>query len=218
MESTLPPALGEAAPAVNEAEELREAIARGEVDAFLVGKDEKEKRVLLLAGAYQRYRQLVEKMQQGAITCSVHGDILYANHRFAQLIGVPLSQLYAAPLDGYVSVPDRARIASFLLVSARLSSIEISFSRRDGLLLPVRLDLVNFADGYATILVTPLAQQQWAGVAEDSLNLMRTALETLTRTTLGDGPAKRSVEILSREINGLSRLVDEIRQVKPSQT
>src|SRR5690242_18213831 len=96
METT-PPA------AVSEAEQLRQAIALGEVDAFLVGKDDKEKRVLLLAGAYQRYRQLVEQMQQGAITCSVHGDILYANQRFAQMIGVPLSQLYAAPLDGYVS-------------------------------------------------------------------------------------------------------------------
>jgi PAS domain S-box-containing protein len=196
----------------SEAEQLRQAIADGEVDAFLVGKEDKEKRVLLLAGAYQRYRQLVEKMQQGAITCSVHGDILYANQRFAQLIGVPLSQLYAAPLDGYVSVPDRARIASFLLVSARLSSIEISFSRRDGLLLPAKLDLVNFADGYATIIVTPLAQQQWLAVAEDSLNLMRTALEGLNRASPGDPQAKRSLELLAREVNTLSRLADEIRQ------
>lgn len=205
MESTLPPSL-------SEAEDLREAIARGEVDAFLVGKDDKEKRVLLLAGAYQRYRQLVEQMQQGAVTCSVHGDILYANQRFAHLIGVPLSQLYAAPLDGYVCVPDRARLASFLLVSARLSSIELSFSRRDGLLLPAKLELVNFADGYATILITPLGQQQWAAVAEDSLNLMRTAVEVLNKACVGDAQAKRSAELLAREINTLSRLADEIRQ------
>ena len=198
-----------------EQDQLRDAIAAGEVDAFLVGKDDKEKRVLLLAGAYQRYRQLVEQMQQGALTCSVQGDILYANQRFAQMIGVPLSQLYAAPLDGYVSVPDRARIASFLLVSARLSSIEISFSRRDGMQLPARLELVNFADGYATILVTPLSQQQWAGIAEDSLNLMRTALEGLNKASLGDPQAKRSFEVLAREVNQLSRLVDEIRQGRP---
>ena len=43
-------------PILSEAEQLRQAIASGEVDAFLVGKDDKEKRVLLLAGAYQRYR------------------------------------------------------------------------------------------------------------------------------------------------------------------
>jgi len=198
---------------LEEAEQLRQAIAHGEVDAFLVGRDDKEKRVLLLAGAYTRYRQLVEQMQQGAVTCSMHGDILYANQRFAQMIGVPLAQLYAAPLDGYVCVPDRARLASFLLVSARMSSIELSFSRRDGLLLPSRLELVNFADGYATILVTPLSQQQWAGVAEDSLNLMRTALEGL----MSDPQSKRSIEVLSREINTLARLVDEIRQGRSQQ-
>jgi PAS domain-containing protein len=199
-------------PAVaSEAEQLRDAIASGEVDAFLVGKDDKEKRVLLLAGAYQRYRQLVEQMQQGAVTCSMHGDILYANHRFADMIGVPLSQLYAAPLDGYVCAPDRARLASFLLVSARLSSIEIVFTRRDGLSLPVKLELVNFADGYATMLVTALAAQQWAGVADDALNIMRTAVESLNRAGISDAQAKRSVELLAREINGRSRLADEIR-------
>lgn len=197
---------------LSESDQLREAIAHGEVDAFLVGKDDKEKRVLLLAGAYQRYRQLVEQMQQGAVTCSVHGDILYANQRFAQLLGVPLSQLYAAPLDGYVAVPDRARLASFLLVAARQAAIEISFSRRDGLLLPARLELVNFSDGYATILVTPLSQQQWAGIAEDSLNLMRTALEGMNKASVDDPQSKRSAEILAREINTLSRLLDEIRQ------
>ncbi|HUQ73561.1 MAG TPA: PAS domain-containing protein [Burkholderiales bacterium] len=194
-----------------ENDHLLDAISGGEVDAFLVGKDDKEKRVLLLAGAYQRYRQLVEQMQQGAVTCSMQGDILYANHRFADMIGVPLSQLYAAPLDGYVSAPDRARLASFLLVSARMSSIEIVFTRRDGLSLPTRLELVNFADGYATMLVTALGAQQWAGVAEDALNIMRTAVESLNRAAISDGQAKRSIELLAREINGLGRLVDEIR-------
>ncbi|HEY5896352.1 MAG TPA: PAS domain-containing protein [Burkholderiales bacterium] len=195
---------------MSEAEQLRQAIAAGEVDAFLVGKDDKDKRVLLLAGAYQRYRQLVEQMQQGAITCSVHGDILYANQRFAEMLGTPMAQLYAAPLEGYVSSPDRARLSSFLLVSARNSTIDIAFTRRDGTLMPARLELVNFADGYASILVTRLAQLQWARAAEDALNLMRGSVETLNRAGLADAQAKRAVDTLAREINALSKLLDEI--------
>lgn len=195
---------------MSEAEQLRQAIAAGEVDAFLVGKEDKDKRVLLLAGAYQRYRQLVEQMQQGAITCSVHGDILYANQRFAEMLGTPMAQLYAAPLEGYVSSPDRARLSSFLLVSARNSTIDIAFTRRDGTLLPARLELVNFADGYASILVTRLAQRQWASVAEDALNLMRGSVETLNRAGLADAQARRAVDTLAREINALSKLLDEI--------
>jgi two-component system phosphate regulon sensor histidine kinase PhoR len=195
-----------------EADQLREAISSGQVDAFLVGKDEKDKRVLLLAGAYTRYRQLVEQMHQGAVTCSVHGDILYANHRFAQMIGVPLAQLYDAPLDGYVAVADRARLSSFLLISARLSSIEISFTRRDGMLMPTRVSLVNFADGYATILVTPLSDRQWASVAEEALNSMRTAVEILNRSGAESTEGKRAADLLAREINGLSRLLDELNR------
>lgn len=193
-----------------EADQLREAIAAGQVDAFLVGKDEKDKRVLLLAGAYTRYRQLVEQMQQGAVTCSVHGDILYANQRFAEMMGVPLAQLYAAPLDGYVAVADRARLSSFLLISARLSSIEIGFTRRDGMLLPTRVSLVNFADGYATLLISPLADRQWASIAEDALNSIRTAVEMLNRSGIESAECKRAVDLIAREVNGLSRLLDEI--------
>jgi PAS domain S-box-containing protein len=193
-----------------ESDQLREAIAAGQVDAFLVGRDEKDKRVLLLAGAYTRYRQLVEQMHQGAVTCSVHGDILYANQRFAEMIGVPLAQLYAAPLDGYVAVTDRARLSSFLLISARMSSIDIAFTRRDGMVLPTRVSLVNFADGYATVLVTPLADRQWAAVAEDALNSMRTAVEILHRSGVESPECKRAADLLAREINSLSRLVDEL--------
>lgn len=195
---------------VAEADQLREAIAAGQVDAFLVGKEEKDKRVLLLAGAYTRYRQLVEQMHQGAVTCSVHGDILYANQRFAQMMDVPLAQLYAAPLDGYVAVADRARLSSFLLASARMSSIDLAFTRRDGLLLPTRVSLVSFADGYATLLVTPLSERQWASVAEEALNSMRTAVEILNRSGVESQECKRAGDLLARELNGLSRLLDEL--------
>ena len=195
-----------------DSDQLREAIAAGQVDAFLVGKEEKDKRVLLLAGAYTRYRQLVEQMHQGAVTCSVHGDILYANQRFAQMMGVPLAQLYAAPLDGYVAVADRARLSSFLLISARMSSIDIAFTRRDGMLLPTRVSLVNFAEGYATLLVTPLADRQWASVADEALNTMRTAVEILNRSGLESAEGKRAADLLARAINGLSRLLDELNR------
>ena len=49
---------------LEEAEDVRRAITHGEVDAFVVGPGGSG-RVLLLANAYQRYRQLVERMQPG---------------------------------------------------------------------------------------------------------------------------------------------------------
>ena len=62
---------------LHEAEELRRAISHGEVDAFVVGPTEDSKRVLMLSGAYSRYRQLVEDMQQGAVTVTgTKGNLL----------------------------------------------------------------------------------------------------------------------------------------------
>ena len=67
---------------LEEAEDVRRAITSGEVDAFVIGPAGNA-RVLLLANAYQRYRQLVERMQQGAVTATPTGQILFANQRFA---------------------------------------------------------------------------------------------------------------------------------------
>ncbi|MCD6041362.1 MAG: sensor signal transduction histidine kinase, partial [Burkholderiales bacterium] len=149
---------------LEEAEDVRRAITRGEVDAFVVGPDGTS-RVLLLANAYQRYRQVVERMQQGAVTASGDGKILFANQRFSDMLDVPLAQLYTAPLETYVRMGDRARVSSFLMISARDSHIDVELVRRDGTTIPVRLSLASFADGYATILVTdmrPIAQHQRA--------------------------------------------------------
>src|SRR5918996_3810855 len=83
---------------LEEAEDVRRAITRGEVDAFVIGPGGNS-RVLLLANAYQRYRQLAERMQQGAVTATPGGQILFSNQRFADMLGVPLVQLYTAPLE-----------------------------------------------------------------------------------------------------------------------
>ena len=195
---------------VQEAEDTCFAIARGEVDAFVVG-DTDQKRVLLLAGAYQRYRQLVEHMQQGAVTCSPQGDILYANQRFAAMLEVPLSSLYAAPLDSYVAVPDRARLSAFLMLSARGSRIDVTLHRRDGHIVPVQFSLTSFGDGYASILVTEQSLPQRMDEMDHSLNAIRDALEVLNRIAPNDDAGRQATKAIGAEINSLARLADELR-------
>ena len=133
---------------LEEAEDVRRAITRGEVDAFVVAPGGNN-RVLLLANAYQRYRQLVERMQQGAITASPNGQILFANQRFADMIAVPLAQLYTAPLESYVKLGDRARLSTFLMMTTRDARVDIELERRDGAPIPARLSIASFADAMA---------------------------------------------------------------------
>jgi PAS domain S-box-containing protein len=190
---------------LEEAEDVRRAITHGEVDAFVIGPGGNG-RVLLLANAYQRYRQVVERMQQGVVTATPGGQILFANQRFADMIGVPLAQLYTAPLETYVTLTDRARVSQFILLSTRDSRVEVDLSRRDGTTIPVQMETASFADGYATLLVTDLRPNQWPTFARDALQSIRSSLEKL------DQPAARDIRA---QVEGLARMIDEMVDVNP---
>ena len=198
---------------LQEAEEMHRAISHGEVDAFVVGPAANS-RVLLLANAYQRYRQLVEKMRQGAVTATPDGQILFANQRFADMLGTPLSQLYTAPLESYVGVGDRARLSRFLMLSARDSRIEVELTRRDGSTIPVLIELASFADGYATVLVTDQRPMQWPSLAVDALDSIRTSLEKLNHDLAADSNAQAPLRNISDEINGLAKMIDQMLDVE----
>ena len=198
---------------LEEAEDMRRAITSGEVDAFVVGPDGNN-RVLLLANAYQRYRQLVERMQQGAVTATPSGQILFANQRFADMLGVPLAQLYTAPLESYVAIGDRAGLSRMLMLSARDSSVEVELSRRDGTGIPVRISVASFTDGYATLLATDLRPLQWPSLALDALDAIRTSLEKLNVKLSGDAQGREALREISGEINGLARMIDEMIDVE----
>jgi PAS domain S-box-containing protein len=188
---------------LEEAEDVRRAITHGEVDAFVVGPGGGG-RVLLLANAYQRYRQLVERMQQGAVTATANGHILFANQRFSEMLGVPLAQLYTAPLESYVGVSDRARLSAFLMVSARESQVEVELCRRDGSTIPVRMSL----------LVTDMRPLQWPTMAVDALDSIRSSLEKLNQDLAAEAAARGALRNISEEINGLARMIDEMIDVE----
>ena len=202
---------------LEEAEDVRRAITRGEVDAFVVGPGGSG-RVLLLANAYQRNRQLVERMHQGAVTSTSNGHILFANQRFAEMLGVPLAQLYTAPLESYVAVSDRARLSAFLMASARDSQIDVELRRheggRNGLGIPARLALASFADGYASLLVTDLRPFQWPSVAVDALNSIRGSLEKVNESLQPGSAGRDALRNIRDQVNGLARLIDEMNDVE----
>ena len=166
--------------------------------------------MLLLANAYQRYRQLVERMQQGAVTLSVDGRVLYANQRFADMLSVALSEIYSVPLDNYVGVADRARLAGFLRTSGRDSRLEIELRRRDGAAIPVALGHASFADGYSTLLITDLRPWQWPNLTINVLDLMRASLDQLNRSAGLEPEERAALGSLGEQINGLALLIDEM--------
>src|ERR1700723_1643015 len=74
------------------AEESVREILSGESDAlFVQGADGAQ--LFTLTGADQSYRALIENMSEGALTLTPEGLILYANRRFAQMLGTPIEKV-----------------------------------------------------------------------------------------------------------------------------
>ncbi len=96
-----------------EAEETLRAIRSGEVDALVVATATGHK-IYTLQDADHSYRLFVEEMQEGAVTLSPEGTILYVNRSFASMVGYSLDCLISEAFDRYVDPADLAYIHSIL--------------------------------------------------------------------------------------------------------
>jgi formate hydrogenlyase transcriptional activator len=88
-----------------EAEETLRAIRSGEVDGLVVSTAEGD-RVFTLSGADHPYRVMVETMNEGAITLTSDGTILYGNQLFADMVKGPLEKVIGSSIYQYISSKD----------------------------------------------------------------------------------------------------------------
>src|SRR3954464_7659533 len=92
--------LGELTDRLQDAQDTIEAIQSGAVDAVVVN-GASGSQVYSLAGADLRFRIYVEKMQEGAITTSDDGLVLYCNRRFAEMVATPLERVIGGPIASH---------------------------------------------------------------------------------------------------------------------
>ena len=119
-----------------EAEETLSAITRGAVDALLVTVPQGPQ-VFTLSGAEEPYRLLVERMNDGALTISDDGTVLYSNRRFAELTGVALQQIVGRHVESYVPHGHSGAMHELLAqASQRPLCREISFKSAGGGTIP----------------------------------------------------------------------------------
>ena len=155
---------------LQEAEELRHAISNGHVDAFVVGPTDDSKRVLMLSGAYARYRQLVEEMQQGAVTVSRSGEIMFANQAFAAMVGLAPIDIFRVPLTRYLSPSDAGEAAMLLQPHPGKAEIKATLRGPNGQQRPVRIALISASDEFNTLLVTERDEKEdEAGATVDAI-------------------------------------------------
>ncbi len=158
---------------LEEAEAVCHAISTGEVDGVVAGASEEQKRVLLMSGAYTRYRQIVEDMAQGAVTLSSEGEILFANHSFARMLGENLIDLFRMRLESLVGAKDVGKVREMLRARIGQPDVELRLRRRDGATLRAQLSLVTASDNYITLLVTELPDARAADEGVATLEAIR---------------------------------------------
>ncbi len=208
----------------------------GEIDAFIV-QGPRGEQVYTLRSAEQPYRTLVEEMQEGAAILTVAGDIVYCNRQFSTMVGIPLEQVIGCSLDQFLTGADRAPFGA--LRKAGFGKCRARLAASDGRVIDVYLSLSTTRADDETerlnLIVTDLsalldaqsgrdrAEQEnqakdefmamLAHELRNPLSAISAAVQVLEAGNGQENPALRARSIISRQVQHLARLVDDLLDV-----
>jgi PAS domain S-box-containing protein len=144
---------------LDEAKETLRAITSGEVDALVVNTRSGEQ-VFTLQGADSVYRVAIENINEGAVTLSPEGVILYSNQYFARMMRADLSKIMGASIFDFLA-PENHELLNRLLKQDSGRG-EVPFRAADGVPVPTyvatrRLRLDNLS---ICCVITDLTEQK----------------------------------------------------------
>ena len=116
---------------LQEAEETLHAIRSGEVDALVVSGAGGEQ-IFTLQGADHSYRMLVEDMNEGALTLTAEGEILFSNRRFAEMLKTPLEKIIGTTIFTWVAENSQSIVQSILSKEGHGNRHEVMLVASDG--------------------------------------------------------------------------------------
>jgi PAS domain S-box-containing protein len=155
---------------LEEAQETLRAIRQGEADALVV-EGPLGPQLFTLKSAEQPYRMLVEQMQEGAVTLTPAGDVVYCNRRFAELVGVGPEAVVGGPIARFVAPADRALLDA---------ALQAGRGRHEGHLLGIEDRLIPALFSVGTFVAEGI----------ESVSLVVTDLIELTRTRVARAEAE----------------------------
>jgi PAS domain S-box-containing protein len=148
---------------LEEAESTLQAIRQGEVDALVVSSPDGP-RVYTLQSADHPYRILVQEMQEGALTLTSTGLILYANLAFARMMRTSLEHIIGTAVQRFVVPHDLQRFMALLEYGAHGDSRgEVRLQAADGTLVTTFLACNSlWVDDFQSmcLVVTDLTEQK----------------------------------------------------------
>lgn len=197
---------------LQEAEETLRAIRAGEVDAFVISARDGEE-VFVLDGADHPYRIIVEQMNEGAVTLSAEGMILYCNKRFADLLKTPLEQVMGTSLRQYLI--EEESFASAVQRNSR-DTMEAQLKQSDGTLISVSLayNLVMIDDTQCVCLVvTDLTEVKYqAGLLEQERARAEEKIRESQRLAVMGSTAAVLAHEIANPLNAMSTTVQVMQR------
>jgi PAS domain S-box-containing protein len=173
-----------------EAEETLRAIRGGEVDALVVSTGEGD-RVFTLTGADQPYRVMVETMNEGAVTLTPDGTILFCNQRFADMIKESLEKVTGSSIFQYLSSTGLQIFKDLLKRGlAGKCRVELALQTEAENTVPVLLSISALEQtdtpGLACLVVTDLTDQKQSEkqIRERTVELERTNKDLAEKSRL----------------------------------
>lgn len=128
-----------------EAEETVRAIRAGEVDAVVITRHRGAK-VFTLEGIDHAYRELIETMNEGALTLTADKKILYANQCFARMVKAPLEKVAGSSFRRFLSVKDQVLLRGLLKKGgAATAKIQVLLKAGNDSTLPVQISIRHLA-------------------------------------------------------------------------
>ena len=222
---------------LQEARDTLEAIRSGEVDAVVVSGS-KGNQIYSLTGAEQPYRVYVERMQEGAVTVSDKGLVLYCNQRYAEMVKAPLERVIGADILPHLSADSWEKVSSVFKMNQEAMKHEGTLQCGDGTKLPVHLtaSLLPLQDQVVIcLIVTDLSLQkrqeelrlakevaEEANLAKDNFlaalsHELRTpltpalmALVSLERNQTLPDSVKEDISMIRANIELEARLIDDL--------
>jgi PAS domain S-box-containing protein len=212
-----------------EAESNLHAIYSGEIDALLLNDETGQRRVFTLRSADAPYRALVERMQEGAATLSVAGDIVYCNQRFADLVGAPLEQVFGASIGKFLPPAESGIVRAMLEHGSGRYQTRLSLKGLEGTEVQVTLSSIVLDDvEHRTLIlsdISSLARAQRENRSKDEflamlahelrnpLGAIQGAVHALALMNQTEPMALRATGIIKRQVVHMARLVDDLLDV-----
>jgi len=126
---------------LTEAEDALNAIRGGHVDAVVISGVGGQQ-IYSLSSAEAPYQTFIEEMNEGAVTLTKDGMVIYCNKRFAQLVGEPGDQVIGSPLIRFMAPVDQPVFTAFLTVLAASENGTIFITLANSLYLKLSLRIL----------------------------------------------------------------------------